>query len=197
MGLINGTHPDFFAWHKWKLNWLDDSQIACITTPGVSTHTITPIEIPGGTKAAAIKLTPSTAFVVEVRSQLAVNNTACPLGLVSYVVDTKGSNSNAKAPPIIVIDTHDAKNLGCEDARGGKLTGAAVDFAKGETGFHISDYGVTVAIQRVNNGNYVFDLTWNGAKGAAAAPAAPAVTGTPKGAGGARGVADDDDEDED
>jgi hypothetical protein len=181
MGLINGTHPDYLAWHKWKLNWLDDEQISCITAPGVTKHTVAPVEVPGGVKAAAIKLSPSTAFVVEVRSQLAINNTKCPVGLVAYVVDTQGSNGNAKRPPVKIIDTHGAENLGCEKDRGGKLTGAAVDFAKGETGFAVPEYGVVVAIDGVKNGSYEFTLTWNGAT-----PAAPAAV--PKGSAPARGA---------
>jgi hypothetical protein len=189
MGLINGTHPDYLAWHKWKLNWLSDSQISCITAPGTTKHTIAPIEVPGGVKAAAIKLSPTTAFVVEVRSQLAVNNTNCPLGLVAYLVDTQGSNGNAAKPPVKVIDTHGASNTGCEPARGGKLTGAAIDFAKGEKGFIVSEYGVNVTIQGVKNGSYDIDLTWSGAKGAAAAAVPKASGESPWAAGG-------DDEDE-
>jgi hypothetical protein len=188
MGLINGTHPDYLAWHKWKLNWLANSQISCITAPGTTKHTITPIEIPGGVKAAAIKLSPTTAFVVEVRSQLAVNNTNCPLGLVSYVVDTQGRYEDAVRPPVKVMDTHGASNLGCEPARGGKLTGAAVDFAKGEKGFVVSEYGVNVTIEGVKNGIYDIGLTWSGASGANTAAA-------PKGVpSGSRGGDDDEEE---
>jgi hypothetical protein len=181
MGLINGTHPDYLAWHKWKLNWLDDEQISCITAPGTTKHTIAPVEVPGGVKAAAIKLSSSTAFVVEVRSQLAVNNTHCPLGLVAYIVDTQGSNGNAKRPPIKIIDTHSAENLGCEKDRGGKLTGAAVDFAKGEKKLSVAEYGVNITIEGVKNGSYEIGLTWSGVTPAAA-------TAVPMGAGPSKGT---------
>ncbi len=30
MGSQFGLAPDLFAWHKWKLGWLDDSQVVCV-----------------------------------------------------------------------------------------------------------------------------------------------------------------------
>ncbi|MER6124547.1 M6 family metalloprotease domain-containing protein [Streptomyces sp. NPDC001795] len=30
MGSQFGLAPDLFAWHKWKLGWLDDSQVLCV-----------------------------------------------------------------------------------------------------------------------------------------------------------------------
>jgi M6 family metalloprotease-like protein len=36
MGLIGGVAPDFFAWDKWRLGWLSDSNFDCVSTRGTS-----------------------------------------------------------------------------------------------------------------------------------------------------------------
>ena len=51
MGNIAGEAPDFLAWEKWKLGWLDDGQIACLRGDDTVTRTLSPIGTPGGTKA--------------------------------------------------------------------------------------------------------------------------------------------------
>jgi M6 family metalloprotease-like protein len=191
MGLINGTHPDFFAWHKWKLGWLDDEQINCISVSGTSKHTIAPVEIPGGVKAAVIKLSATTALAVEVRSQLAVQNPNCPVGLVAYVINTLATNS--RNAPITVLHGHPS-SAGCEPDRGGKLTTAAVDFAKGDKVFNSAEYGLRITIDGVKDGKYDISLQWSGATGASSTvPKAPGgQSGLPRGQ-----AEDDGDEDED
>lgn len=165
MGLINGTSPDYFAWHKWKLGWLDDDQVDCVSAKGSSKHVITPLEKTGGVKAAAVKLNETKAFVVELRATAAYN-ASCSIGLVGYVINTAGTNWNSNGAPIEVLDPH-MSDRGCSLNRGGRLTGAAVNFAMGEKVMNFPRYGIKVAIDGVKNGNYEITVDWDGNSGAA------------------------------
>jgi M6 family metalloprotease-like protein len=166
MGLINGTSPDYFAMHKWKLGWLDDNQVDCVSQKGTSKHVITPLEVVGGVKAAAVKLSATKAFVVELRTTAAFN-ASCSVGLLGYVINTAGSNSNPNGAPIEVLDPH-TTNKGCSPARGGKLTGAAVNFDMGEKVMEFSRYGIKVVIKGNKDGNYEIEINWDGKSGAVA-----------------------------
>jgi len=44
MGIVWGQAPDLFAWHKWRLNWVEENQVDCVTEAGTSTHRLSPIE---------------------------------------------------------------------------------------------------------------------------------------------------------
>lgn len=79
-----------FAWHRWKLGWLDESQIICLTR-GAVTVTLTPVEQAGGTKAVVFRAR-NAAVVVEVRQRLNEDAAICRTGVLLYRVDfLKGS----------------------------------------------------------------------------------------------------------
>ncbi|MPY64009.1 M6 family metalloprotease domain-containing protein, partial [Streptomyces spongiae] len=40
MGSQFGLAPDFFAWHKWKLGWLEPHQVACVRGSGTTRLTL-------------------------------------------------------------------------------------------------------------------------------------------------------------
>ena len=50
----NDPGGHFLAWQKWKLGWLDPSQLTCLDGPGEVTTTITPLERSGGLKAIVV-----------------------------------------------------------------------------------------------------------------------------------------------
>jgi M6 family metalloprotease-like protein len=75
-----------FAWHRWKLGWLDRSQIVCRTHRGTTTATLTPIEQTGGTKAIVSRVG-QTAVVLEVRRPVAEDASLCAGGVLVYRVD--------------------------------------------------------------------------------------------------------------
>jgi M6 family metalloprotease-like protein len=160
MGLINGTSPDYFAWHKWKLGWIDDNQVDCVSQKGVSRHIITPLEVADGVKAAAVKLSATKAFVVELR-KTAAYNASCSIGLLGYVINTAGSNFYPNGAPIEVLDPH-TTNRGCSPQRGGKLTGAALNFAMGEKLMSFPLFGIKVSVDGVKDGNYEITIHWDG-----------------------------------
>jgi M6 family metalloprotease-like protein len=90
-----GTKPGgMFAWHRWKLGWLDPRQIACYSGRRTLRATVSPVERPGGVKAVVFR-TPRVAYVAEVRQRLAEDAEICKPGVLIYIVDffaATGSN---------------------------------------------------------------------------------------------------------
>jgi M6 family metalloprotease-like protein len=84
-----------FAWHRWKLGWLDEGEIACLARRRVLETTLTPLERAGGTKAL-IARTDKAAYVVEVRAPIAEDASLCRGGVLFYRVDFfAGAPANA------------------------------------------------------------------------------------------------------
>jgi len=87
-----------FAWHRWKLGWLEDDQITCLTRRGTIETTLTPIEDPGGRKVL-ISRVGKAAFVVEARRVTAEDASLCRAGVLFYRVDfSAGAPENAGLP---------------------------------------------------------------------------------------------------
>ncbi|WP_419921783.1 cell wall-binding repeat-containing protein [Candidatus Poriferisodalis sp.] len=60
---------EMFAWHRWLLGWLDESQVDCVTQDSVTTY-LSPIADPGsGTAMAAIRLHQNEVLVLESRRE--------------------------------------------------------------------------------------------------------------------------------
>jgi M6 family metalloprotease-like protein len=66
MGRIDGNAPEYFAFERWQLGWLDDTQIVCLPS-GEQTVFLSAIEISLGIKAVIVPLSESRAVVVESR----------------------------------------------------------------------------------------------------------------------------------
>ena len=101
MSWIIGASPDYLAWHKWKLGWLDDNQFDCVSTTGSSNHVITPIETANGIKGVIVKLNATAAVVAEVRTKQGLNKDACAEGVLVYTVNTA---TNSGEGPIWIYD---------------------------------------------------------------------------------------------
>jgi hypothetical protein len=59
-----GVAGGMYAWHRWKLGWLDDAQIACLARAGRRTARVTPLERGGGVKAVVVR-SGQTAYVAR------------------------------------------------------------------------------------------------------------------------------------
>ncbi|WNI15669.1 M6 family metalloprotease domain-containing protein [Actinacidiphila sp. ITFR-21] len=103
MSLDWGLQGDVFAWHKWRLGWLTDGQIACDTGSGQATYTLRPIEVPGGRKAVIIPYGPARAYVLEVRAAAGNDVDACREGVLAYRVRTDVDSGQG---PVTVTDAH-------------------------------------------------------------------------------------------
>ncbi len=73
MGNIGGHANDYAGYQKYKLRWLRDDQVDVVSQPGTSTHAITPVDTPGGSKLVVIRTGVSTAYVAELRTKLGVD----------------------------------------------------------------------------------------------------------------------------
>jgi M6 family metalloprotease-like protein len=89
MGLssFDGNAPSLFAYERWNLGWLDDSQIVCSTDKEIS-QLITPVQATGGIKAVIVPLTTTKALVVESRRALGLDRRIAKSGALVYTVDS-------------------------------------------------------------------------------------------------------------
>lgn len=87
MGYIDGKAPEFFAFERWQLGWLDDDQIFC-QQEAEQTVSLTAIESAGGAKAVVIPISKSKVVVVESRRPLGYDADLVKSGALVYVVDT-------------------------------------------------------------------------------------------------------------
>jgi M6 family metalloprotease-like protein len=77
----------FLAWEKWKLGWLEPSQLTCLDSPGELTATLSPLERAGGLKAVVLPTSASSALVVEARRRIGQDAGLCDEGVLVYAVD--------------------------------------------------------------------------------------------------------------
>ena len=87
MGYINGDAPEFFAFERWQLGWLDDAQIVCQLSEDQTT-TVSAVESSGGIKAVIVPLSDVKAVVVESRRPLGYDQNLVKSGALVYTVDT-------------------------------------------------------------------------------------------------------------
>jgi M6 family metalloprotease-like protein len=97
-----------FAWHRWKLGWLDANQIVCLSRRGTTTATLAPLERLGGRKAI-ISRVGRTAVVVEVRAPLAEDATLCRTGVLVYRVDFSAGSPENAGSRLLPIRLHPAR----------------------------------------------------------------------------------------
>ncbi|MDX3537846.1 M6 family metalloprotease domain-containing protein [Streptomyces sp. MB09-01] len=108
MGSQFGMAPDLFAWHKWKLGWLDGTQVDCVQS-GSSLHTLQPLaQAPpsggtGGTRLAVIRTGPGSAIAVEARGSAGNDGDTCTEGVLVYRVRNEAASGGG---PIEVMDAH-------------------------------------------------------------------------------------------
>ena len=123
MGVVWGQSPDLFAWHKWRLNWIEENQVDCITETGTTTHRLSPIEVDGGVKAVAIPISATGYVMAEMRSTQGIDHDACEsaTGVLLYTADTGLGSGDG---PIRILDTN-PETLGCDS----EWNGAALNDA--------------------------------------------------------------------
>jgi M6 family metalloprotease-like protein len=108
MGNIAGHSTDYLAWHKWKLRWIRDDQVDVVSqsSSNPTTHFITSVETPGGSKMVVIRTGLSTAYVAEFRTKLGVNaldNRGKYSGVLIYRIDASRWESRDTNPTAQII----------------------------------------------------------------------------------------------
>lgn len=113
MGLISGQAPEYFAWHRWMLGWLRDSEVACLRPDAETTVRLSAVETGRGTAMAVLPLDEHRALVVESRKPLRYDQEIAAGGVLLYTVDTTVRTGSG---PIQVLDTTPGSSLGLDDA---------------------------------------------------------------------------------
>ncbi|MGW0989355.1 M6 family metalloprotease domain-containing protein [Streptomyces sp. NPDC002486] len=120
MGSQFGLAPDLFAWHKWKLGWLDARQVRCVQDAGPARLTLEPLTAgPGvpatgaagaqafglgrGAKLAVVRTGVDSVLAFEARGPVGNDAGACRQGVLVYRVR---GGAQSGGGPIEVIDAH-------------------------------------------------------------------------------------------
>uniref|UniRef100_UPI00158674A9 M6 family metalloprotease domain-containing protein n=1 Tax=Streptomyces sp. TRM64462 TaxID=2741726 RepID=UPI00158674A9 len=105
-----GANNDLLGWHKWKLGWLDASQVRCAVARGSREYTLSPLPRPGqGVKLAFVPLTRRSGYAVEVRTREGNDEAVCEPGVLIYRVY---ANVDTGKGPVRVVDS-DPNSGGC------------------------------------------------------------------------------------
>jgi M6 family metalloprotease-like protein len=91
MGNIYESVIELFAWERWLLSWLDDTQVVCLNGREVKA-VLNPVSVFGGQKMIVIPLSDTRALVVEVRRRGGFDEKLSKEGPLAYVVDTNQQN---------------------------------------------------------------------------------------------------------
>lgn len=103
MDLISSSAPEYLAYERWLLGWLDDDRVACL--PESATLLLAPIEQPEGLAAAMVPLSATRSLVVESRRALGWDHALTTPGAVVYTVDTNVASGSG---PIRVLNGQQA-----------------------------------------------------------------------------------------
>ncbi|MFF7449149.1 MULTISPECIES: M6 family metalloprotease domain-containing protein [unclassified Streptomyces] len=166
MGSQFGLAPDLFAWHKWKLGWLEPRQVACV--PGSTRLTLEPLGagapaggaafgLGGGTKLAVVRTGPDSALAFEARGAVGNDTATCREGVLVYRVHAGSASGGG---PVQVIDAHPRTEACWEDSVYPPLADAPVTLGESFT-----VPGTTVRVEaegRTASGQWTVRITSTG-----------------------------------
>ncbi|MEV5280049.1 M6 family metalloprotease domain-containing protein [Streptomyces sp. NPDC051994] len=150
-----GANNDMLGWHKWKLGWLDDSQVACATESGASQYVLTPLSVTGGPKLVFVPVTKESGYAVEVRTRSGNDEAVCKPGVLVYRVDAAVDTGRG---PVTISDSQPGSG-GCTRRPNVNAELSDAPYATGET-FVDHANGVRIAVTGVDGmGNYHVRVT--------------------------------------
>lgn len=171
MGSQFGLAPDLFAWHKWKLGWLEPRQVACVRGTEPTRLTLEPMGAgPGspvasaagapafglgrGTKLAVVRTGADSALAFEARGPVGNDAAVCRQGVLVYRVR---SGAMSGGGPVRVIDAHPRTEACWENSVYPALADAPVGL--GES-FTVPGEGVRVEVEgRTASGAWTVKIT--------------------------------------
>ncbi|MFZ3470575.1 M6 family metalloprotease domain-containing protein [Streptomyces sp. 4.24] len=159
MGSQFGMAPDLFAWQKWKLGWLDASQVDCVPS-GSSLHTLQPLsEAPppggtGGTRLAVVRTGAGSVIAIEARGSAGNDGETCTEGVLVYRVRNEAASGGG---PIEVVDAHPDTEACWDRSVYPPLADAPLEV--GET-FTVPGERITIEVaDRTQSGAYTVKIT--------------------------------------
>ncbi|MFS4092831.1 M6 family metalloprotease domain-containing protein [Streptomyces sp. AF1A] len=171
MGSQFGLSPDLFAWHKWRLGWLDPRQVVCVRGAGPTRLTLEPLEAgPGipvqgsggvpafglgdGVKLAVVRTGPDSVLAFEARTAAGNDRTTCREGILVYRVRSSAASGGG---PVEVVDTHPHTGACSEDSVYPPLADAPLGV--GES-FTVPRENVKVEVEdRTASGGWIVKIT--------------------------------------
>ncbi|MFD3926822.1 M6 family metalloprotease domain-containing protein [Streptomyces sp. NPDC058614] len=145
-----GAGNDLLGWHKWKLGWLDETQVACAASSGTTEYTLTPLAKPGGAKLVFVPTSTRTGYALELRTRDGNDAAVCRPGILIYKVDANVDTGNG---PVTVYDSH-RDSGGCTRSPNVHAELSDAPFAPGES-FKDPKTGVAITVTGVDlAGNY-------------------------------------------
>ncbi|MFF8425928.1 M6 family metalloprotease domain-containing protein [Streptomyces sp. NPDC016566] len=171
MGSQFGLSPDLFAWHKWKLGWLDPRQVMCVRGAGPTRLTLEPLAAgPGipvqgaagapafglghGTKLAVVRTGADSVLAFEARGPVGNDRAGCRQGVLVYRVR---GGAESGGGPVEVVDAHPHTEACWENSVYPPLADAPVSL--GES-FTVPGDGVKVEVEgRTVSGAWTVKIT--------------------------------------
>ncbi|MFJ9742738.1 M6 family metalloprotease domain-containing protein [Streptomyces sp. NPDC101166] len=171
MGSQFGLAPDLFAWHKWKLGWLDPRQVVCVrggerarlTLEPLGAAPGTPLTLPsrstafglgGGVKLAVVRTGADSVLAFEARGPVGNDGSACRAGILVYRVH---SGEESGRGPVEVVDAHPGTEACWENSVYPPLADAPVSLGEA---FTVPGEDVRVQVQgRTLAGAWTVDIT--------------------------------------
>ncbi|MFE1752691.1 M6 family metalloprotease domain-containing protein [Streptomyces anandii] len=99
MGSQFALSPDLFAWHKWKLGWLDPRQVTCVRGTGPTRLTLEPVEAGPRGSAEPAATGPATSGPTGPTGSAGPTGPTGPAGPSGPAVDASGVESSGAAAP--------------------------------------------------------------------------------------------------
>ncbi len=109
MGSQFGLAPDPFAWHKWRLGWITDAQVDCVSLDHPRMHSLRTLSAPEGPgdrhrpRLLVVRTGPDSALAMEARGAEGNDRSLCTEGVLVYRVR---SGTASGAGPVQVLDGH-------------------------------------------------------------------------------------------
>ncbi|MGW2558146.1 M6 family metalloprotease domain-containing protein [Streptomyces sp. NPDC001514] len=104
-----GANNDLLGWHKWKLGWLDNDQVGCVSGTGTVEYDLTPLATKGGRKLVFVPTGADSGYAAEVRTRDGNDEAVCEPGVLVYRVEMDIDTGEG---PVRVADS-DVDSGGC------------------------------------------------------------------------------------
>lgn len=139
------------SWNRAMLGWLSQDQLKCATSKA-TVETLTPVSMTGDRKAMIVPLSPTQAYVVELRERVQSDEQLCGEGLLLYKVDTAVPKKDPQflsypGPPMLILRGGDHLHQASETEPCGARFDAAID-----DNFEDADVGVSIKVIRAELG---------------------------------------------
>lgn len=153
MGDLSGIAPDFFAWDKWRLGWIEDKAVDCVPERGTTQHILDPLELntsDNGVKAVVVAVNQTSALVVEARAPERLDSGVCAPGVLMYTVDTSVKTGYG---PIRVVDVT-PESGGCGDSAYDKNDGTLSLAQGGVSSYKVPGWDVQITVLKQTEKSY-------------------------------------------